>query len=79
MGLSVDETLCFAGLLIENDSVIVTQTTLPETIRTNVIGRRLGDVIGHWALSFRGIADRIIESVETDLDDDLVFHLDDAE
>ena len=79
MGLSVDETLCFEDLLIGYDRVIVTQTRLPETIRTNVIGRRLGDVIGHWALSYRGIADRFIESVETDIDNDLVFHLENAE
>lgn len=56
--LSVGGYLEIDKLTIGYDSVDLFATEIAETIRTLAIGRRLGDLIEHWVLTYN----RIIES-----------------
>jgi hypothetical protein len=64
-------------LLICPDSVTLTSSSVPETVRSAAIGRRLGDVIEHWALKYRGTASRIIRRIK--MDEDVTFYWDDPQ
>ena len=77
-GLNVVGGLGFKNLSITNDRIILIRRPCPETILSAAIGRRVGDVIQDWALSYRGTADRIIKRIETDRNNNLVFLLEDG-
>lgn len=64
--LRVTEFIRIANLYLYRNAAIVLRTPLPESIRTAAIGRRLGDLTDHWALSWNGMRDQIIESIEED-------------
>lgn len=74
--MCVDEII-LDKLLICPDSVTLTSFSVPETVRSAAIGRPLGDVIEHWALKYRGTANRIIRRIE--MDEDVTFYWDDPQ
>lgn len=74
-GLSVGGGICIDELHLSKDQAILRKVTLPESIRTTAIGRRLGELIDHWALSWNGMRDQIIECIDEDGNEDLVFRL----
>jgi hypothetical protein len=73
--LCVVDTIILDKLRICRDSVTVTSSLVPETVRSAAIGHRLGDVIEHWALKYRGTANRIIRRIK--MDEDVTFYWDD--
>lgn len=73
--ISVGGGICIDELHLSKDQAILRKFTLPESIRTTAIGRRLGELIDHWALSWNGMRDQMIESIEDDGDGDIVIRL----
>ncbi len=74
-GLSVGRWICIDKLSLSKDKAILRETTVPHNIRTAVVGRRLGELIDHWALSWNGMRDQVIESIEENGDGDLTIRL----
>lgn len=74
-GIIVGEWICLDDLHLSKDQAILINNSLAQSIRTAAIGRRLGDLIDHWALSWNGMRDQIIESIEEDEDGNLVIIL----
>ncbi len=73
--LSVGRSIFLSKIWLSSNEAILRKVSLPESIRTAAIGRRLGDLVDHWALSWNGMRDQIIESIEEDANGDLVFRL----
>jgi len=64
--LSVGRYIFFSEIWLSSNEAILRSVTLPESIRTAALGRRLGDLTDHWALGWNGMRDQIIESIEED-------------
>lgn len=74
-GLSVGGWIFLDNLHISLNRAQLINVPIPHSIRTEAIGRRLGDLIDHWALSWNGMRDQIIESIEEETKGGLVFTL----
>lgn len=73
--LSVGRSIFLSEIWLTSNEAILMDVTLPESIRTAAIGRRLGDLIDHWALSWNGMRDQKIERIREGYDGDLVIRL----
>jgi len=74
-GLSVGEMIFLDNLHISSNRAQLINVPLAHSIRSAAIGRRLGDIVDHWALSWNGMRDQIIERIQEGYDDDLVLTL----
>jgi len=74
--MQVGYAVILDGMTIyRDDQVVLDGVTLPMTAHEQCPGRRLGDVVDHWALRWKGLQDRIIEHVEINFEGDLSFDL----
>lgn len=74
-GLSVGGWICLDDLRLSKDQAMLINTPIAHSIRTTAIGRPLGDLVDHWAMSWNGMRDKIIESIDEDEDGDLAIIL----
>lgn len=77
VGLRIDLESLFIDAIPQSGEtcIVVRDCGCPATARTLAVGRRLGDVIDHWILSWNGIGEKIITSIRDANPGEVEFYL----
>lgn len=77
VGLRIDLESLFIDVIPQSGEtcIVVRDCGIPATARTLAVGRRLGDMIDHWVLSWNGIGEKIITSIRDANPGEVEFYL----
>ena len=77
VGLRIDLESLFIDVIPQSGEtcIVVRDCGISATARTLAVGRRLGDMIDHWVLSWNGIGEKIITSIRDANPGEVEFYL----